>query len=1772
MKKMFSKFIIILALLLMTASYSYGIDSWDDILNKYGFLDEPQLRALSYTKPPNDTRFASGSFGLDGEYTNVDMLLGNLFFTAVDLRIQGRNGMNIEFVRMYNSSTAAVGSSTENEFCVGSGVDDWFLGSGWHWPKGWTIDPVQEDATINYGNGASEELWMRGSSFRTRSRKTLSSNKKCLMNIDGSGTVYDFEYDGPGSWDGNHTTQEYDPSGNSIYYAHEHSVPLISSMTDSSRFVWFEYSSVDSSATAMGTTRLKKIKYLNWEDDTLEINYFYDLDDDDTTYMASQNPLVMVAYPNDDTVRYAYTDSAKYGGGYENFSYLKLSEVIVPSGDTIKYDWEVFRETRDMGEGEDDRYFWHVNVSSIRIAHQGGDIDTIDFDFDYNDQCLNIDAIYSHVMFPDSSAKVYYHSPIHPIEAGDFQDAGLLDKILYFDKLPTSNPDYANAVYALEVGFDGKGMEMIYSGNKDSCGYFTDTLGIDVIETPAVYITAPVRWAYTESYDCIPGDEPLSYSFKPQTVMTGFNSDYGKFQTIRTDSRQVDNYYASFIYNSPWLYSDSIKTIGCEGADEDTVVTHYHWDSVERKPDTVTVVAAGKSQKSIYDYDDFGNMIMAIKPLGDTTWYEYSVDLDSIFLTRLYNTTDYDFLNRFYHLNSGQLEYSVNPNGDTTYFYYDTENRLIAIQKPMESATSAFYKYDVANRIVTDSVMLDSSLSRVSYRYADGLGRNYKNRIIDEEHDSVMTWSRFDERNRVISSARPYSSSSDTIWVEYEYNILDKLVKATYPDGESVSAGDSTDSDYLYSYQNDILGRESLRMMDSTMKVIKIVSDTLFKDTVEYSYYPFGRVKELTDPRGLKTKFWYDGFGNIVSDSSADEGRSYYYFDSQNRLRFTNDYENNWTYVKYDLHGRLVESGTHPGIDTTYVDTLDYPDSATAVLSTYKYDSYNSGYEPTDSSGFGPLSALDNPYGKLTEIDDKSGRTWFYYDDRGRLGCRAVQIDGLTDTLSMFYTYGAGDQLIELTYPDSSEIDYEYYDTGRLKKIPGYFDVDGAVGVAGFEYEPWGAISKMNHHDSLYTTTFEYDSLLIRPTKIFCQYDTTKLWGQAYSYNDARMIDTVRALDDSGDPLELERTYEYDYLYRLIDAGIDSSTSIRYGYDQSGNRSYKVVDGATTDSVHYYLQYDSLVTYDYTPYDTVELLIEGAGGSDSDYLDPNATDSVIWSCSFGPDNYGSYFRIIQDGDTLVDASIDNNGRFALSSSERVYIYLYTRCSKKGEGCNAAGTAIFYQRNTNVEYTNFTNKINYVTGQSSGNYQWDDNGCLIENSEDNTEYFFDAFNRLDSVEVDGVKRLEFLYDASGRRVKKISYTGTREECDSADICDSDYNTWCEPDSGTSFFVCGDANGDNLCIGSDITFLVLYLGGGPAPSNPKSRGDVSGDGLITGPDVTYLVNYFRGGPDPECCYWLCNDTLETYYIYSGSQVVAEYDQDGELVNNYLYAGSQRLARFNGSTKQYYINDIRGSVAQIRGTSDLGTPPSSSSLKYYPFGSVQAQSGSSHLKYTGKEQDDYYGFDLYYYGARYYDSDLGRFISPDPVRNYYNLYSYCYNDPINFYDPDGRDPDLRDPYGDRWMYEAGGAVIGGVQVILLNIMLPVGGPWFWGLFGTLSGTAAGFIGGEAYDDRTRRALDNIAQAFGVNLTNTASYNQFIQFCIDKDIPLDELRGKSYAEIKAALEKAGLLQSEKEKNDDRNNPAPGSLDYYDGSDPDGEGPDMPYWSFDSAYGGAPR
>jgi len=157
------------------------------------------------------------------------------------------------------------------------------------------------------------------------------------------------------------------------------------------------------------------------------------------------------------------------------------------------------------------------------------------------------------------------------------------------------------------------------------------------------------------------------------------------------------------------------------------------------------------------------------------------------------------------------------------------------------------------------------------------------------------------------------------------------------------------------------------------------------------------------------------------------------------------------------------------------------------------------------------------------------------------------------------------------------------------------------------------------------------------------------------------------------------------------------------------------------------------------------------------------------------------------------------------------------------------------------------------------------------------------------------------------------------------------------------------------------------------------------------------------------------INTYYVYSfDGKLLAEYDQNGNCVKDYIYVGNKLLAEYHPQTNKYYyfMSDQINSTRII--TDDIGDVVYSEA--YGPYGDVQKTWTNTYepkLKFSGKEREGY--SDLDYFGARYYDHQSFRFNSVDPIINreealfnpqLWNLYSYCRNNPITYFDPDGRE----------------------------------------------------------------------------------------------------------------------------------------------------------------------
>jgi RHS repeat-associated protein len=155
---------------------------------------------------------------------------------------------------------------------------------------------------------------------------------------------------------------------------------------------------------------------------------------------------------------------------------------------------------------------------------------------------------------------------------------------------------------------------------------------------------------------------------------------------------------------------------------------------------------------------------------------------------------------------------------------------------------------------------------------------------------------------------------------------------------------------------------------------------------------------------------------------------------------------------------------------------------------------------------------------------------------------------------------------------------------------------------------------------------------------------------------------------------------------------------------------------------------------------------------------------------------------------------------------------------------------------------------------------------------------------------------------------------------------------------------------------------------------------------------------------------------YWYGAGSEILDESDLSGNFTNEYVFFSGKRIALRNVSsgTIYYYAEDTLGSSRTLV---QAGQTSVCYDADFYPFGGERdiTVSCSQNYKFEGKERDTETGNDDF--GARYYASRLGRWLSADwsavptpvPYANLknpqtLNLYAMVRDNPETFADIDG------------------------------------------------------------------------------------------------------------------------------------------------------------------------
>jgi RHS repeat-associated protein len=144
------------------------------------------------------------------------------------------------------------------------------------------------------------------------------------------------------------------------------------------------------------------------------------------------------------------------------------------------------------------------------------------------------------------------------------------------------------------------------------------------------------------------------------------------------------------------------------------------------------------------------------------------------------------------------------------------------------------------------------------------------------------------------------------------------------------------------------------------------------------------------------------------------------------------------------------------------------------------------------------------------------------------------------------------------------------------------------------------------------------------------------------------------------------------------------------------------------------------------------------------------------------------------------------------------------------------------------------------------------------------------------------------------------------------------------------------------------------------------------------------------------------VTTYYVGN------HYEVKNSVVTKYYFAGATRLAVRTNGTLSYLLGDHLGSSSVTANASGVKT----ASALYKAFGETRYTLGvlGTDYKFTGQREEASLG--LYFYGARWYDSSLGRFTSADTIipstqgTQAWDRYAYVNNNPVRYNDPTGHD----------------------------------------------------------------------------------------------------------------------------------------------------------------------
>ena len=883
-----------------------------------------------------------------------------------------------------------------------------------------------------------------------------------------------------------------------------------------------------------------------------------------------------------------------------------------------------------------------------------------------------------------------------------------------------------------------------------------------------------------------------------------------------------------------------------------------------------------------------------------------------------------------------------------------------------ENGLQTKVKKDVYKNI-TEVVHPDTSKLAVAYNTDYTLPIQ----IIDE--NGVETAFEYDEKGNLITLTEA-NGTAEQIVTTYTYDQYGQRTAAQYQDGTTETwAYDQNGNVTSYTDANNV----TTQYQDfDALGNAKTIIDGRGK-TWRYQYNAAGGLTQITTPLGHITQFSYDGRGNL------------------NKII---DAKGSITQLEYDARNRPIKL-INPHTASTPETQLE--------ITQFDY----------------------NSKGQITQVIDPEGRSFIQeYDLDGNL---VKTIDGNGNQTSSDFGYGSlkpyKGLLNTQTYPTGASSTLEYDLRNRLKlKVD---ETAGSTRSSRYQWDNLGNLLKQT--DALNNTqTWQYDSHSRLTSHTDAKAQTTQ-----YQYDSNHNLTTViNARNHS------IRRFQYNDRGQLIKEILPDDTAYQSRYDANGNLTHQI-DAKGQTQVHHYdddnrliksCHYDSLGSADSDTsctssqkqiaysYDELNRL---TGYNDGTYSASYSYDANGRLLTFNQ-NYGSFsqseaYSYYKNGlkktftrpdGKVISFSYDNNNQLqtysiqdkgSITISERVWTAPKQKVYPGGATQNHQYDGYLRQTGTQTQ-----NAASTVLGQFDYQYSAVDNLTQLQRAfapsqnqaTQTSQYSYDSTQQLTTYQTaqdTNIQTVDFEYDATGNRTLD-SRTAELWQYDVMDrITQRD-----DPQLGQLNYQY-DANGsliqitqaDNTVIRTfeyDLDKRLIKVTNGQSQSITTYNYDPFGKRLSK-----------------------THNGQITYYFYAQEGLVAELNASGQMQIQYGYEPDTTwgtnpvyIQQGTGTNSQlgFYQNDHLGTPQQIINTSGQILWQAS----YTPFGEAELQIEliTNNLRLAGQYFDA--ETNLHYNYHRYYDPQLGRYISQDPIglAGGINGYVYVYNNPLGLIDPLGLD----------------------------------------------------------------------------------------------------------------------------------------------------------------------